>query len=88
MKKVIGLLIFGLLLNGCDDGDLTLENIDFENVSTQSCMTNEIIYKLKPEEALLLEMPKIDFVNEPTLKGFPKEINIEIGRASCRERVF
>lgn len=66
MKRVLSLLVFVLFLNGCDDGDLTLENIDFEDVTTQSCSTNDIIYKLKEREALLLEMPKTDFVNEPT----------------------
>lgn len=70
-------MIFALFLNGCDDGDLTMEDIDFEDVSTQSCTTNEIIYKLKEREALLLEMPKTDFVNEPTDVDDPIEINID-----------
>lgn len=77
MKRVVSLLIFALFLNGCDDGDLTMEDIDFEDVSTQSCTTNEIIYKLKEREALLLEMPKTDFVNEPTDVDNPIEINID-----------
>lgn len=77
MKRVVSLLIFALFLNGCDDGDLTLEDIDFKDVSTQSCTTNEIIYKLKEREALLLEMPKTDFVNEPTDVDNPIEINID-----------
>lgn len=70
-------MIFALFLNGCDDGDLTLEDIDFKDVSTQNCTTNEIIYKLKEREALLLEMPKTDFVNEPTDVDNPIEINID-----------
>lgn len=77
MKRVLGLLIFALFLNSCDDGDLTLEDIDFEDVSTQSCTTNDIIYKLKESEALLLEMPKTDFVNEPTDVDAPIEIDID-----------
>lgn len=76
MKRVIVLLIFALFLNGCDDGDLTLEDIDFDDVATQSCTTNDIIFKLKEKEALLLEMPKTVFVNEPTDVDNPIEINI------------
>nr|WP_315146686.1 hypothetical protein [uncultured Flavobacterium sp.] len=77
MKRVFSLLIFVLLLNGCDDGDLTLETIDFEDAPTQSCSTNDIIYKLKEKEALLLEIPKSTFVNEPTDPSSPIVIDID-----------
>jgi hypothetical protein len=77
MKRVFSLLIFVLLLNGCDDGDLTLETIDFEDAATKSCSDNNIIYKLKENEALLLEIPKTAFVNEPTDPAFPKVIDID-----------
>lgn len=60
------MLIFVLLLNGCDDGNLTLETISFDKTTTQSCSTNNLIYKLKDKEALLLEIPQTTFVNEPT----------------------
>jgi hypothetical protein len=77
MKRVFGLLIFVLLLNGCDDGDLTLETIDFEDAPTQSCSSNDIIYKLKEKEALLIEIPKSTFVNEPTDPATPIVIDID-----------
>ena len=70
-------MVFVLFLNGCDDGNLTMETIDFEDAPTQSCSTNEIIYKLKEKEALLLEIPKSVFVNEPTVPGTPKLIDID-----------
>ena len=76
MKRVFSLLVFVLLLNGCDDGNLTLETIDFEDAQTQSC-SNNIIYKLKPSEALLLEIPKITFVNEPTSPSSPIVLDID-----------
>ncbi|MDD5151666.1 MAG: hypothetical protein PHC28_14505, partial [Flavobacterium sp.] len=76
MKKVVSLLVFVMLLNSCDDGNLTLETIDFETATTQSCSTNNILYKLKDKEALLLEIPKSSFVNEPTEIGIPTQINI------------
>lgn len=77
MKRVFSLLFFVLLLNGCDDGDLTLETIDFEDAQTQSCSTNNIIYKLKQSESLLLEIPKTTFVNEPTDPSSPIVLNID-----------
>ena len=67
MKRILSLLIFVLFLNGCDDGNLKMEDISFENVTTtQSCSTNNLIYKLKDKEALLLEIPQTTFANEPT----------------------
>jgi hypothetical protein len=77
MKRVFSLLVLVILLNGCDDGDLTLETIDFEDVTTQTCTNNNIIYKLKENEALLLEIPKTSFVNDPTVPGIPTVINID-----------
>ena len=77
MKRVVCLLVFVLLLNGCDDGNLTVENIDFSTATTESCGANNIIFKLKDKEALLLEIPKSNFVNEPTVQGNPKLINID-----------
>ena len=66
MKRILSLLIFVLYLNGCDDGNLTMEDISFDKTTTQSCSTNNLIYKLKDKEALLLEIPQTTFVNEPT----------------------
>ncbi len=77
MKKVVSLLVFVLLLNSCDDGNLILETINFEDAQTQSCSTNDIIYKLKDKEALLLEIPKTTFVNEPTDPDAPTLIDID-----------
>ena len=77
MRRFLGILICALALNSCDDGDLILEDINFDDVDTQSCSTNDIIYKLKEKEALLLEIPKSVFVNEPTIPGNPTVIDIE-----------
>ncbi|MGO4904276.1 hypothetical protein [Flavobacterium sp. W20_MBD1_R3] len=66
MKRIIGLLVFVLLLCGCDDGDLIQETINFEDVTTQNCSTNEIIYKLRDSEALILEIKNVTFPVETT----------------------
>ncbi|MBF2708550.1 hypothetical protein [Flavobacterium soyangense] len=76
MKRFLGILICALVFSGCDDGNLTLETISFENVQTQSCTTNNLIFKLKEKEALLLEIPKTSFVNEPTVPGTPTLFDI------------
>ncbi|CAM2888586.1 hypothetical protein [Flavobacterium frigoris] len=76
MKRVLSLLVFVLVLNGCDDGNLIQEDINFENITTQSCTTNDIIFKIKEKEALLLEIPATSFVNEPSVVGIPTTIDI------------
>lgn len=76
MKKALSLLVLLALLNACDDGNLTQEDISFADVTTQSCSTNDIIYKLKEKEALLLEIPESTFLNEPTPVNEPIELNI------------
>lgn len=77
MKRFLGVLACIFALNSCDDGDLTLETIDFEDATTQSCSANNIIYKLKEKEALLLEIPEIAFVNEPNDPDAPTLIDID-----------
>lgn len=66
MKKYAALLLFALFLNGCDDGDLTVDTIDFADVQNGvACdTTNSLVYKLKTQEALLLQMPAGSFRNE------------------------
>jgi hypothetical protein len=76
MKKFLGLLALILLLNGCNDGDLKVEAINFDNATAQSC--GEIIYKLKETEALFIKIPEGTnaFVNEITPENTPVVIPI------------
>jgi hypothetical protein len=67
MKKVISLLIIAFAINSCDDGNLIQENISFEDVETVESCTNGIIYKLKDQESLLLDVPEETFVNEASI---------------------
>ncbi|WP_310378087.1 hypothetical protein [Flavobacterium sp.] len=67
MKRFLVILIGLIILNGCDDGNLNQESIDFEDVATQSCSTNNIIYKLKEKEALLILIPNSVFPSEPDI---------------------
>jgi hypothetical protein len=76
MKRVLSLLAFVLLLSGCDDGNLIQEDINFETATTQNCSSNDLIYKLKEKEALILEIPSTSFTTEPSSTNTPTEINI------------
>jgi hypothetical protein len=54
-----------LVLNGCDDGDLIQEDINFQDIATQVAPQWHY-FQTKRKEALLLEIPS-SFVNEPSL---------------------
>lgn len=58
--------MFALFLNGCDDGDLTVDTIDFSAITPESCdpNTSTLMYKIKQQEALLLQLPAGALRNE------------------------
>ncbi len=76
MKKLLGLVLTLVLLMGCDDGDLTVENIDFTTINTSSC--GNIIYKINGSELLILNIPQTAFetvfLNEPTAVNAPRTV--------------
>lgn len=73
MKRVLSVLVFALFLNGCDDGNLIQEDINFEDVAAQKCASNTIIYKVKDSEALLFDATGIKFPAETSIQEL--EIN-------------
>ncbi|MBO9585467.1 MAG: hypothetical protein J7574_14985 [Flavobacterium sp.] len=78
MKKYAALVLFALFLNGCDDGNLTVDIIDFADIAEgQACdiTTNTLLYKLKPQEALLLQMPEGSIINDPGTYTYPIDSN-------------
>jgi hypothetical protein len=76
MKRIVSLLALVFLINACDDGDLQVDTIDFENVIAQKCSTKEVVYKIKDSEILYIEIPASTFVNDETLPNAPIEIPI------------
>lgn len=84
MKKYACLLLFAIMLNGCDDGDLTPEIINFDEVTPKSCdtETNELIYKLKPQEAFILQL------EENTLDNVVGEKTISITENGLSQLVY
>lgn len=69
MKKLL-LTLFTITLFSCDDGDLQIETIDFDSITTiNTCETIEIttsnvLFKINDTEALVLELPANLLVNE------------------------
>lgn len=82
MKKILGILAFAMLLNGCDDGEIEVQTLNFDDATTQSC--GNIIYKLNDTEALFFEIPyETSFVNDATLPNTPRVVQID-GTANKR----
>ena len=75
MKKIIA-FIFCAFLFSCDDGDITLQSFNFEGQSVQKCADNNLIFKIKNDELLLIDIPESNFVNVVTPDGAPREVII------------
>lgn len=62
MKKSIGFLCLALLFS-CDDGNLTIDAVDFDSITTvESCntvsgTTSNLLFKINGSEALILALP-------------------------------
>jgi hypothetical protein len=74
MKQFLGILICVFAFSGCDDGDLIVDTIDFDEVATSTCgEENNLLFKLKDSESLILNLP--DDVFEDTFKEEPTPDN-------------
>ncbi len=76
MKRILCLLSLLLFLTACDDGDLTVDVIDFSEVAAQKCSAKDVIYKVRDAEMLFVEIPASIFPNDETLDGTPIEVQI------------
>jgi len=70
MKKILLLFAFTLLFNACDDGDLTLQQFNFNNETVEKC--NSILYVKKGNEILILNIPATNFANVATPPNEPR----------------
>jgi hypothetical protein len=75
MKKIIA-FIFCAFLFSCDDGDITLQSFDFDGQSVQKCADNNLIFKIKNDELLLINIPESNFANVVTPDNEPIEVTI------------
>ncbi|MEK8180104.1 hypothetical protein WMW71_07100 [Flavobacterium buctense] len=76
MKRILGLLAIILLISACDDGELTVDTIDFEDVPVQKCPQKEILYKISDSKMLILAIPLDNFEEDETPENNPTEVNI------------
>lgn len=75
MKKIFALLLTVIMFS-CDDGDITLQSFNFESQTIQKCSDNNLIFKIKNDELLLIDIPESSFVNTVTPVGSPREITV------------
>lgn len=78
MKRILSILSLLLFITACDDGDLTVDVIDFSEVAAQKCTSKDVIYKVKEDRMLVLEIPAATFAENETLDGVPIEIPINL----------
>ncbi len=71
MKRILSILSLLFIINACDDGDLTIDTIDFSEVTAKKCDLKDIIYKVKDSEMLILAIPATTFPNDQTPEGTP-----------------
>lgn len=72
MKKLLLLLL--VVMASCDDGNLTVENISFDEVNLQRCSTNPfLLYKIAGGETMIIYLPQESaFANETTAPESPR----------------
>jgi len=71
MKRLVFIFFTGILMS-CNDGDLQIESIDFDDISIQTCestitVNTTVFFKLSAEEALILELDSGLLKNEVSL---------------------
>mgnify|MGYP003459866574 CR=1 FL=1 len=76
MKKLLVLVASVFMLQACDDGDITLESFNFDDVAIQECTDNNLIFKINNDELLLLNIPESSFANVETPDGSPRIVPI------------
>ena len=55
MKKTVALFLISIGFVACDDGDLVFENLNFDDQNIEKCEENELYFKIKNNELLLVD---------------------------------
>ena len=63
-----------LFITACDDGDLTVDPIDFSEGAILKCSLKDILYKVQGSEMMYIEIPSTYFPDDQTLTGIPIEV--------------
>jgi hypothetical protein len=75
MKRFLGILVCVFVFSGCDDGDLIVDTINFDEVQTSTCSDNNLLFKLKESESLILNIPENSFTQDATINPTKLTIN-------------
>lgn len=78
MKYVWALLVSVLLLTGCDDGDIIVENFNFETATVQKCTDSSTLYKINDKETLIFTTPESKFANQTQTQTYSVESGTSI----------
>ncbi len=85
-------MAFALVLNGCDDGDLISQDIDFSDLQLQRCGTTNtnVLYKLTDRDALILQFENLDtfLPDVPSAEGTYDSIVIDNNFRKLLYRVY
>jgi len=78
MKRFLGLLLCTLLFISCDDGDIKLDTFNFDPATAiNDCdVNNGLFFKVKNNEALILQTPISTFANLVTAASTPRTVLI------------
>lgn len=81
MKKILLGITLLLALTGCDDGDVTVDNISFDTVTPAKCENTNLLYKINGTDALLFDITDVNifntaFANDETTAGTPRIVTI------------
>ena len=81
MKKILLGICLVFAFEGCDDGNVTVQNINFDTVNPNKCADTNLLYKFNDNDALLLNITDINtfnaaFLNDETLPDTPRVIAI------------
>ncbi|MBT8281500.1 MAG: hypothetical protein KJO16_07975 [Muriicola sp.] len=89
MQRILPFLIAILLWN-CNDGDLQIETIDFDDVSIQTCESTvstatTVFFKINGDEALILDLQSGILANEASSDTI---VSTLAGQSSLLYRIF
>lgn len=76
MKKFIVLVASIFMLQACDDGDIKLESFNFNPETIQDCPNNNLVFNIKGNELLILNIPTSSFPTEETPDGSPTILEV------------
>jgi len=91
MKRILFCLL-SVVCIGCDDGDLQIETLDFDNATIQVCNpvtidVANVLFKLNSTEALILELPAGTIKNEVTTEAIESNVG-QSGPSKVTYRTF